>query len=90
MRSRIIALTVVLPIAASASSEVAFATDNTRSQHREWVRKLETPGGTFPYLIEMEAEPADLSATSPNGTVLQHRSWIKKLETPGGTLGTSL
>ena len=89
VRSRIIALTAVLSMAASASSEMAYATDNTRSQHREWIRKLEMGQAHLPSL-EMEAEHEDQLILGPHGTVMQHRTWIKKLETPGGTLGTSL
>jgi hypothetical protein len=64
--------------------------EETRSQHREWIRKLETPGGTFPFVLEIEAEPADSSMTELSGTAPQHRTWLRKLETPGGTFSSSL
>ncbi|MBB3021569.1 hypothetical protein FHR70_004670 [Microvirga lupini] len=89
MRSTIVALFVVTSMAAAISVGTARA-EETRSQHREWIRKLETPGGTFPYLLEIEAEPADSSPTTPRGTAPQHRSWLRKLETPGGTFNSSL
>jgi len=77
-----------MSIAAAASLGTARA-EETRSQHQEWIRKLETPGGTFPYALEMKAEPADSSMNVPNGTTPQHRIWLRKLETPGGTFGSS-
>ncbi len=90
MRSCIVALFVVTFMAAVAGSIGIVRAEETRSQHQEWIRKLETPGGTFPYVLEVEAEPADSSITAPNGTTLQHRNWLRKLETPGGTFGSSL
>jgi len=88
VRSCIIALSVITAMASATSVGTARA-DETRSQHDAWIRKLETPGGTFPHVLEMEAEAADSSAIMPNGTTSQHRIWLRKLETPGGTLGTS-
>jgi hypothetical protein len=64
--------------------------DDTRSQHREWVRKLDTPGGTFPYSLDMPQNDTDALVLTPDGTAVQHRTWMRKLETPGGTLGYPL
>jgi hypothetical protein len=64
--------------------------EDTRSQHREWVRKLETSGGTFPYPLDMSQNDTNALALIPNGTAVQHRSWMRKLESPGGTLGFPL
>jgi hypothetical protein len=90
VRSCIVALFVVTSMAAAAASIGTVRAEETRSQHEEWIRKLETPGGTFPYVLEVEAEPADSPITAPNGTTLQHRNWLRKLETPGGTFSSSL
>ena len=89
MRSCIIALFVVTSMAVTVLTGTARA-DETRSQHDAWIRKLETPGGTFPHFLEIEADPADLSAAMRSGTAQQHRNWLRKLETPGGTLSSSL
>ena len=64
----------------------ALDADDTRAQHRDWMRKLETPGGTFPEALDMIIEHADPGLRMPDGTGIQHRSWIRKLETPNGTL----
>ena len=64
--------------------------DGTRSQHREWIRKLEMPSLALPDTLEVDTDHTDPMILGPNGTALQHRTWIKKLETPGGTLGSSL
>lgn len=88
MRCRIIACLIVMSMAASLSNGSAHA-DDTRSQHEEWMRKLETPGGTFPYALDMEAALDGASPSVLSGTAFQHRSWIRKLETPNGTLGSS-
>ncbi len=88
MRSCIVALFVLTSVAAAPIG--AARAEETRSQHREWMRKLETPGGTFPHVLEIEAEPADSSEIMPNGTAQQHRNWLRKLETPGGTFGSSV
>ncbi len=88
MRCRIIACLIVMSMAAALSNGTASAGD-TRPQHEEWMRKLETPGGTFPYALDMEAGPGDASPSVSSGTAFQHRSWIRKLETPNGTLRTS-
>jgi len=85
---RIIACLIVMPMAAALSNGAAHA-DDTRPQHQKWMRKLETPGGTFPYALDMEAGPGDASPSMSSGTAYQHHSWIKKLETPNGTLGSS-
>ncbi len=90
MRSCIVALFVVTSMAAAAASPSTARAEETRSQHQEWIRKLETPGGTFPFVLEVEAEPAGSSITASSGTMSQHRSWLRKLETPGGTFGSSL
>ena len=68
------------------STGYAFDADDTRTQHRDWMRKLETPGGTFPEALEMTVEHADPGLHLQSGTGAQHRSWIRKLEAPNGTL----
>jgi hypothetical protein len=88
VRSRIIACFGVMSLAAALSNEPARA-ENTHPQHQDWIRKLETPGGTFPYALEEETSLGESSPLGSSGTAYQHRSWIKKLETPNGTLGTS-
>jgi len=88
VRCRIIACLVVMSMAAALSNGTAHA-DDTGPQHQEWMRKLETPGGTFPYVLDMEAGLGDSSPAGASGTAYQHRSWIRKLETPNGTLGAS-
>ncbi len=90
MRSCIVTLFVVTFMAAAAASTGIARAEETRSQHQEWIRKLETPGGTFPYVLEIESEHSESTLTAPGGTTPQHRSWLRKLETPGGTLGTPL
>ena len=90
MRSCIVTLFVVTFMAAAAASTGIARAEETRSQHQEWIRKLETPGGTFPYVLEIESEPASSSMVVPNETASQHRRWLRKLETPGGTLNSSL
>lgn len=85
---------IVLFVATSATAAVAplgtAHAEETRSQHQEWIRKLETPGGTFPYVLELDSEPAVRSMTPPGGTTPQHRNWLRKLETPGGTFSSTL
>jgi hypothetical protein len=54
------------------------------------MRKLETPGGTFPYALDMSLDDAVPSTFLPDGTAMQHRTWMRKLETSGGTLGIPL
>jgi sensor histidine kinase regulating citrate/malate metabolism len=85
---RTIACLIVMSMAVALSNGTAHA-DDTRAQHHEWMRKLETPGGTFPYALDMEAGLGDALPSVSSGTTYQHRSWIKKLETPNGTLGSS-
>jgi hypothetical protein len=85
---RTIACLIVMSMAAPLPNGTAHA-DDTRAQHQEWMRKLETPGGTFPYALDVEAGLGDASPSRSSGTAYQHRSWIKKLETPNGTLGSS-
>ena len=62
-----------------AVSGPASAADGTRLQHRNWMQKLETPGGTFSETIESLTQPTDSHLASP-GTAIQHRSWIRKRE----------
>jgi hypothetical protein len=88
VRSCIIALFVVTSMAAAAPVGTARS-EETRPQHREWIRKLETPGGTFSHAFSLEDDRAEPSALESNGTAMQHRIWLRKLETPGGTLGPS-
>ncbi|MCG7394170.1 hypothetical protein MHY87_14775 [Microvirga sp. ACRRW] len=57
----------------------AFATDDTRLQHRHWMQKLETPGGTLSESFDVLMQPAD-THLAPAGTRPQHRSWIRKRE----------
>ncbi len=73
-----------------AWSNGSLHTEDTRSQHREWVRKLATSGGTFPYTLDMSQKDTDPLVLIPGGTAVQHRSWMRKLEAPGGTLGFPL
>lgn len=68
----------------------AHAQQGTRVQHHGWIRKLETPGGTFPYSPDASAEQAGTSGLSPDETRSQHRSWIRKWETPDGTFSVPL
>jgi hypothetical protein len=89
VRSCIVALFVVTSITAASLIGTAHA-EETCSQHREWIRKLETPGGTLPYVLEIEAESAASAMSAPSGTAPQHRNWLRKLETPGGTFSSSL
>ncbi len=62
-----------------AVSGPASAADGTRLQHRNWMQKLETPGGTLSESFEALMQPTD-SHLAPAGTAIQHRSWIRKRE----------
>jgi hypothetical protein len=73
-----------------AASGHAFGADATRSQHRNWIRKLETPGGTFPRSLDLSTEHDVSEQLVSEGTAVQHRSWIRKMETPDGMLGFPL
>jgi hypothetical protein len=59
VRSCIVTLFVVTFMAAAAASTGMARAEETRSQHQEWIRKLETPGGTFPYVLEIESEHSE-------------------------------
>lgn len=58
----------------------ALAAEETRSQHRNWMLKLETPGGTHLESFETLMQPDGSQGLISNGTAVQHRSWIRKLE----------
>jgi hypothetical protein len=88
MRTRVIACLVVTFSGIALLNGTVHA-EGTRSQHLEWMRKLETPGGPFAHFLDMP-DDAKSSLLMPDGTVPQHRSWMGKLETPGGTLGSPL
>ncbi|SCY79552.1 hypothetical protein [Microvirga guangxiensis] len=75
---RVIAYFSIVLMGAAVSGG-AFAADGTRSQHQNWMQKLETPGGTLPGSFEVLMQP-DGSQLAPAGTTVQHRSWIKKRE----------
>jgi len=68
----------------------AFSADATRSQHQNWIRKLETPGGTFPRSLDLIMEHDTSTQHLSEGTAIQHRSWIRKMETPDSMLGFPL
>jgi hypothetical protein len=85
VRSCVITGLVVILVGVAWSNDPLHAEDS-RDQHREWMRKLETPGGTFPYALDMSLDAAGSSLLLPEETAPQHRSWMRKLETPGGTL----
>jgi hypothetical protein len=85
-----VGLFVVTSMAAAAASIGIARAEETRPQHQQWIRKLETPGGTFPDVLEIESEPTEPVLMAPSGTAPQHRSWLRKLETPGGTFSSSL
>ncbi len=73
-----------------ASSNHAFGADDTRVQHRTWMRKLVTPGGTFPEELDAIMEHGTSMGLAPNGTSTQHRSWIRKQDVSGRISGVSL
>ncbi|MXQ12478.1 hypothetical protein [Microvirga makkahensis] len=73
-----------------ASTGGAFSADNTRVQHRNWIRKLDTPGGTLVDSLDVIMEDETSRRLMPGGTASQHRSWIKKLETSDPVNGVSL
>jgi hypothetical protein len=73
-----------------AASNHAFSADNTRTQHRDWMRKLDTPGGTLPESLHVIMERDAFGQIGPGGTAAQHRSWIKKLEISDYSNGVSL
>ncbi|MEZ0170954.1 hypothetical protein [Microvirga sp. TS319] len=73
-----------------ACSGSAFSADNTRAQHRNWMRKLDTPGGTLPESLQAILSREESEARVPDGTTAQHRSWIRKLQISHQTSGTAL
>ncbi|WP_414470808.1 hypothetical protein [Microvirga sp. M2] len=73
-----------------ACSGSAFSADNTRAQHRSWMRKLDTPGGTLPESLQAILGREEAEARVPGGTTAQHRSWIRKLEISDQASGTAL
>jgi len=85
MRSLVIAC-LGATIWGSMIFSVALAQEGTRLQHHGWIRKLETPGGTFPYSPDVSLEEAGTLSLSSDETRSQHRSWMRKWETPDGTL----
>lgn len=73
-----------------ASSGHAFSADNTRGQHRSWMRKLDTPGGTLPDSLETIMKHEASTQPVPDGTSAQHRSWIRKRGLSDPLSGVSL
>lgn len=73
-----------------ACSGSAFSADNTRAQHRNWMRKLDTPGGTMPESLDVIFGREESGARVPDGTTAQHRSWIRKLGISEETSSTAL
>ena len=89
MRRRIITGLGIMLLGITSTGH-AFGAEDTSSQHRHWMRKLETPVGTLRGSPRMITDQDDPVILVPRGTVPQHRSWIRKLETPNGTLGLPL
>ena len=85
VRSCVITCFVLTLVGVTWSNDPLHAED-TRAQHQEWIRKLETPGGTFSDALDMSLDPAGSALLLHDETAPQHRSWMRKLETPGGTL----
>jgi len=81
---------LALLIVSLASSGEAFSADDTRAQHRDWMRKLDAPGGTLPEAVDMLMEHKNSRRLVPGGTTAQHRSWIRKLEVSGSMDRVSL
>jgi hypothetical protein len=88
MRRRVITTGIAVIFLNIASLSHAVCADDTRPQHRQWIKKLETSGGTFPRALDMFVDQDDPAVLVPGGTVPQHRLWIRKLETPNGTFGS--
>jgi hypothetical protein len=57
-----IALTAVIGISFVSGAATA---SGTRQQHREWMRKLETPGGTFAGLVEASPHQSEIDLAKP-------------------------
>jgi len=76
---RVIAGLAVLMVSIVSSGH-AFSADSTRAQHRNWMRKLDTPGGTLPESLHVIMEHDASGRLGPDGTAAQHRSWMRKLE----------
>ncbi len=73
-----------------ASAGGASGADNTRVQHQNWIRKLDTPGGTLLDAPDGFMEHEASHSLVPGGTAAQHRSWIRKMKTPDHTSGVAM
>ncbi|HEU6442526.1 MAG TPA: hypothetical protein VFF38_09210 [Microvirga sp.] len=73
-----------------ASAGGASGADNTRVQHQNWIRKLDTPGGTMVDALDEIMEHEASHSLVPGGTAAQHRSWIRKRNKPDHINGVPL